>query len=91
VTGIGVVLALLTVPIWYWSVPSANVIGLWHTDTLPKALAVVPFAIPALLATFCVVRLMASAELHLATALLDRRERWNHQVASVGTLVLGND
>jgi hypothetical protein len=73
-TGAAVVIALVTVPIWYWSVPSSNVIGLWHTNTLPKAFAVVPFAIPALIVTVGAVRAMAAGELRLATMML---HRWN--------------
>jgi hypothetical protein len=73
-TMIAVVLGVATLPFWYWSVPNPDVIGLWHSNTLPKALAVVPFAIPALLAAVGLIKLMAAIELRLAVALLDGRE-----------------
>jgi hypothetical protein len=73
-TMIAVVVGVATLPFWYWSVPNPDVIGLWHSNTLPKALAVVPFAIPALLAAMGVTKLMAAIDVRLATVLLDRRD-----------------
>jgi hypothetical protein len=69
-TMVAVVVGLVTLPFWYWSVPNPDVIGLWHSNTLPKALAVVPFAIPALLVTMGAIKLMATVELRLAVSLL---------------------
>jgi hypothetical protein len=71
-TMIAVVVGLATLPFWYWSVPNPDVIGLWHSNTLPKALAVVPFAIPALAAAIGFTKLMATIDLRLAVVLLDR-------------------
>lgn len=71
---LAVVLGLGTLPLWYWSIPNPDVIGLWHSNTLPKALAVVPFAIPALLAAMGFTKVMATVELRLAVVLLDRRD-----------------
>jgi hypothetical protein len=73
-TMVAVVVGLATLPFWYWSVPNPDVIGLWHSNTLPKALAVVPFAIPALVAAIGFTKLMATIDLRLAVVLLDRRE-----------------
>ncbi len=56
------------------SVPSPDVVGLWHANTLPKALAVVPFAISAWLVTIGCIKLMATLELRLASVLLAWRE-----------------
>jgi hypothetical protein len=73
-TMIAVVLGLVTLPLWYWSVPNPDVVGLWHSNTLPKALAVMPFAIPALLAAMGFTKLMAAIDLRLAVVLLDQGE-----------------
>jgi hypothetical protein len=36
----GCVLALVTLPAWYWSLPAEADVGVWAIDTLPRALAV---------------------------------------------------
>lgn len=66
------VLGMVTLPLWYWAPPNTDFIGLWHSNTLPKALAVVPLAIPAFYATVKLVAVMAAAEVRLAVALLER-------------------
>src|SRR3954454_17951215 len=40
------VLGLATLPAWYWAMPDGQEFGLWHADTLPKAVASAFLALP---------------------------------------------
>jgi len=65
------VLGLVTLPIWYWSIPDGGVdFGLWHADTLPLAIASAFLAIPLAGVTVVVLRWLAWTEALIAASLL---------------------
>ncbi len=69
-TAIGVVVAGLTMPAWYWAIPGGPDFGVWNIDTFPKALAVMGASILLAAVTAGLLRLMAFGESWLAAALL---------------------
>ena len=73
-TAIGVVVAGLTMPAWYWAIPDGGPdVGVWNIDTLPKAFAVMGASVVLAAATVGLLRLMAFGESRLAAALLGPR------------------
>jgi signal transduction histidine kinase len=67
------VLAIATLPTWYWSLPHGQPdFGPWRPDTLWNALAVVPLAVPGAFVAVALLRAMAGAESALAVGLLGR-------------------
>ncbi|MBS1842879.1 MAG: sensor domain-containing protein [Actinobacteria bacterium] len=65
------VVASLTIPLWYWSIPGGVEWAGLNVHTLPLALAVMVAAFPLAVLTYFVDRGMAMAELWLAELLLD--------------------
>jgi signal transduction histidine kinase len=68
------VVAFLTMPLWYWSIPGGVDWGGLNIHTLPLALAVTVAAFPLAAVTYFVDRWMAKGELWLAVSLLDGEE-----------------
>jgi signal transduction histidine kinase len=68
------VLGTLTLPLWYWAIPGgvqwSGSSGLWEIDNLWEALLVAPLAVPLAAITVMLLRVMASGQAHLASALL---------------------
>lgn len=69
-TAIGLVVAAITMPAWYWAIEGSPDIGVWSIDTLPKALAATGVGLLLLPVLAGVLRLMALGESRLAAALL---------------------
>ncbi len=67
--------ALLTMPAWYWAIDGGVDIGIWHVDTIGKALLCTVAALPLAALAAALLRLMAFAESWLARALLEGVER----------------
>jgi Putative sensor len=67
------VLGLATLPAWYWALPDGQEFGLWHADTLPKALASAFLALPLAFVTAWLLRGMAKFHASLAVEFLGRR------------------
>ncbi len=74
VSAVASVVAFLTMPLWYWSIPDGVDWGLWNIDNLPLALLATVLSIPLAALTVLINRWMARAELWLAEALLDGDE-----------------
>lgn len=60
------VVGMASLPLWYWAVPNLDFVGLWPSNTLPRALAVTALAVPAALITVWLVRTMAGVHARLA-------------------------
>lgn len=71
VSAVASVVAFLTMPLWYWSIPDGVDWGLWNIDNLPLALLATVLSVPLAGLTVLINRWMARAELWLAEALLD--------------------
>jgi signal transduction histidine kinase len=65
------VVAFLTMPAWYWSIPGGVDWALWNVHTLPLALLATVLSIPLAALTGLINRWMAAGELWLAELLLD--------------------
>jgi signal transduction histidine kinase len=63
-------LGLVLAPAWYWSVPDGIDLGLLSVDTLPKALAVVPVGLAALLLSLRAADALGGGHAVLARTLL---------------------
>lgn len=74
VSAVASVVAFLTMPLWYWSIPDGVDWGLWNIDNLPLALLATVLSVPLAALTVLVNRGMAKAELWLAETLLDGDE-----------------
>jgi signal transduction histidine kinase len=61
---------VLFLPAWYWSIEGGPDVGVWHIDTVGKAFAVAPLAIPLAAIAVLALRGMTIAESALATLLL---------------------
>ncbi|MBS1893418.1 MAG: sensor domain-containing protein [Actinobacteria bacterium] len=87
------VVAFLTMPLWYWSIPGGVDWGGLNIHTLPLALAVMVAAFPLAAITYFVDRWMAKGELWLAVSLLDGEEAPAADAPSSGapTLPLSSD
>jgi signal transduction histidine kinase len=72
VSGVAQVLGMATLPLWFWALPEGNELwgGWWTIDTVWKALVVALLAIPLAFVMMGLLRVMAVAELRLATGLL---------------------
>ena len=70
---VGSVLALATLPAWYWSVSDAVELGLWQADSLPWALLTSLLALPLSVITVYALRVMARFHASLVVELLGRR------------------
>jgi signal transduction histidine kinase len=68
------VIAFLTMPLWFWSIPEGVDWGLWNIDNLPLALLATVLAFPLAALTVFINRWMARGELWLAERLLDGEE-----------------
>ena len=68
------VVAFLTMPLWFWSIPGGVDWGGWNIDNLPLALVATVASVPLAALTFFVNRWMATGELWLAERLLDGGE-----------------
>lgn len=87
------VVAFLTMPLWYWSIPGGVDWGGLNIHTLPLALAVMVAAFPLAALTYFVDRWMAKGELWLAVSLLDGEGAPAADAPSAGapTLPLSSD
>jgi signal transduction histidine kinase len=68
------VVAFLTMPLWFWSIPGGVDWGLWNIDNLPLALLATVLAFPLAALTYFVDRWMAIGELWLGEQLLEGGE-----------------
>ena len=68
------VVAFLTMPLWFWSIPGGVDWGLWNIDNLPLALLATVPAFPLAALTYYIDRWMAMGELWLAERLLEGEE-----------------
>jgi len=66
----GLVLGLVTLPLWYWSLPDAADVGVWNVDTLPRALAAAGAGLLLVPVTGAIVRGLTVAELAFMRGLL---------------------
>jgi hypothetical protein len=64
------VVALATLPAWYWALPDGAQFGLWTAHAFPPACASALLAIPLAVVTVYALRWMALVEALLATSLL---------------------
>ncbi|MBS1879773.1 MAG: sensor domain-containing protein [Actinobacteria bacterium] len=64
-------IATAALPLWFWAIEGGVDFGVWHVDTLGKALATALLAIPLAAITVGLLRLMTIAESWLAKALLE--------------------
>ncbi len=69
----GLVLGLVTLPAWYWSLPDAADVGIWNIDTLPRALAAAAAGLALVPVAGAVVHGMTVAELAVMRWLLAPR------------------
>src|SRR3954468_10081776 len=53
---IACVLGLATLPLWFWAIPGGEEFGLWHADTLAKAVASAWLAVPLGFVTVWLIR-----------------------------------
>ncbi|MBS1679909.1 MAG: sensor domain-containing protein [Actinobacteria bacterium] len=74
VSAVASVVAFLTMPLWYWSIPNGVDWGLWNIHNLPLALLATALSTPLAALTVLINRWMAVAELWLAGQLLDGDE-----------------
>ncbi|MGH2940217.1 MAG: sensor histidine kinase [Solirubrobacterales bacterium] len=74
VSAVASVIAFLTMPLWFWSIPGGVDWGLWNIHNVPLALLATVLAFPLAALTVFVNRWMARAELWLAERLLDGEE-----------------
>ncbi len=74
VSAVASVVAFVTMPLWYWSIPGGVDWGLWTVDNLPLALLATVLSAPLAALTVLVNRWMARGELWLAERLLDGEE-----------------
>jgi signal transduction histidine kinase len=68
---VGGILALLTMPVWFWAVSGGPDVGNWHVDTLGKALLCTVAALPLSALGALLLRGMALGESWLARLLLE--------------------
>lgn len=87
VSAVASVIAFLTMPLWFWSIPEGVDWGLWNIDNLPLALLATVLAFPLAALTVFVNRWMAKAELWLAELLLDGEEQPAAPVPGAGPSV----
>jgi signal transduction histidine kinase len=71
VSAVASVVAFLTMPLWYWSIPDGVDWGLWNIDNLPLALLATVLSFPLAALTVLIDRWMAKGEVWLAVWLLD--------------------
>ena len=69
----GLVLGLVTLPAWYWSLPGSADVGIWGIDTLPRALAAAGAGLLLLPIAGIVVRGLTVVELAFMRGLLAPR------------------
>jgi hypothetical protein len=67
------VLGLATLPLWFWAIPGGEEFGLWHADTLLKAVASAWLAVPLGFVTVWLIRGMAKFHASLVVEFLGRR------------------
>src|ERR1700742_4614275 len=72
-TLVGCVLGMLTLPLWYWSIPDGVQYGLWTVHSFPVAVATALLAIPCAAVTVVLLRWMAWTEALIAASLLGPR------------------
>jgi signal transduction histidine kinase len=71
VSAVATVIASLTMPLWFWSIPGGVDWGPWKIDNVPLALLATVIAFPLAALTVFINRWMARGELWLAELLLD--------------------
>ncbi len=74
VSAVAAVIASLTMPLWFWSIPGGVNWALWNIDNLPLALLATVIAFPLAAITVYLNRWMARGELWLAERLLEGEE-----------------
>jgi signal transduction histidine kinase len=72
VTGFGLALGGLTAPFWFWAPHGGIDIGIWHVDTLPKALVAVPAGAIGFVITMLLTRLFAQLNREVARGSFER-------------------
>ena len=70
---IGSVLALATLPAWFWALPDGFQMGLYDADTLTEAVGTAFLALPLAFVTVWLLRGMAKFHASLAVEFLGRR------------------
>ena len=70
---IGSVLALATLPAWYWALPDGFEMGIYEADTLSEAVLTALLAVPLAFITVWVLRGLAKFHASLAVEFLGRR------------------
>jgi Putative sensor len=62
----------LLAPLWFWSINGGIDIGIWHVDTLPKALLAVPAGAIGFVVTMLITRLFAQVNREVARGTFER-------------------
>jgi signal transduction histidine kinase len=65
-------LGALVAPLWYWPLNGGIDIGIWHVDTLPKALLAVPVGAIGFVISMLLTRLFAQFNRDIARGLFER-------------------
>ncbi|HEY7631421.1 MAG TPA: sensor domain-containing protein [Thermoleophilaceae bacterium] len=69
--GLTVSFAVLVAPLWYWAPNGGPDIGVWHVDTLPKALAIMPAGAIGFVISMLLTRMFAQLNREVARGLFE--------------------